>query len=63
MTVEDLINDPQDDFDPMRDYLAPGADPDCIYCHGRGYVSDWVPVPFGHGNCEMRTTCECLKEE
>lgn len=39
----------------------PGADPDCPYCHGQGYVIDWVPVPFGHGNCQMRTGCECLE--
>jgi hypothetical protein len=53
----------EDSGDEYRgERLDPNADPDCPYCHGTGYVSDWVPVPFGSGNCEMRTGCECLPD-
>lgn len=49
--------------DEYQERLDPKADPNCPSCGGRGYVSDWVPVPFGSGNCEMRTGCECLPDE
>jgi hypothetical protein len=54
---EDLRDDPQDTGD--RD-LAPGADPDCIYCHGQGYVTDWVD--YGSTTVPMNTGCECIAE-
>jgi hypothetical protein len=41
--------------------LMEGADPDCPMCHGEGYVTDWVPRPFGPGNVPMMTTCECVE--
>jgi len=41
----------------------PKADPDCPACHGLGYITDLVPVPFGSGNCVMQTGCECLADD
>ena len=36
-------------------------DPDCPHCHGSGEVEcvDWVPMPFGPGNCAMTTIEDC----
>jgi len=34
---------------------------DCPVCHGDGVVYDWVPIPFGSGNCRMLSGCDdCL---
>ncbi len=35
----------------------------CGACGGSGRVYDWVPVPFGVGNCQMPTDCDCLYED
>jgi hypothetical protein len=55
--------DEREGFDSGDRHVAPGADPDCPYCHGEGYVVDWVPMPFGSGNCQMRTGCECVADD
>lgn len=39
------------------------AKADCPACGGRGTVYDSVPVPFGVGNCQMETDCECPYED
>jgi hypothetical protein len=31
----------------------------CKSCGGSGTCRDWVPTPFGHGNCAMDTDCDC----
>lgn len=41
--------------------LNPLADPKCPACHGKGYVTDWVP--YGSGNVPMDTVCECVEDE
>ena len=42
----------------VTEYITP--DPNCKICHGRGEVYDWVPMPFGSGNCRMPTFCDCV---
>ena len=39
------------------------ADPECRNCRGRGEVYDFVPVPFGHGNCRMPSDCDCIYDD
>jgi len=36
---------------------------DCKACHGSGTVRDYVPTPFGSGNCAMDTYCDCAFED
>ena len=43
------------------EYITPN--PDCKACHGEGEVYDWVPMPFGSGNCRMPTFCDCVLEQ
>ena len=38
-------------------------DPNCKTCHGTGFVTDWVPMPFGSGNCSMETFCGCVEDQ
>lgn len=37
------------------------ANPDCHWCHGAGTVYDWVP--YGMGEVQMPTPCECLSRD
>lgn len=37
--------------------------PDCPLCHGYGELYDWVPMPFGTGNCRMPTGCDCIADQ
>lgn len=43
--------------------LQIAADPKCHYCYGSGYVTDWVPMPFGSGNTAMESICDCVLEQ
>lgn len=45
----------------MTQYIKP--DPNCKACYGTGVVTDWVPTPFGNGNCRMETFCNCVEEQ
>lgn len=47
----------------MTDTLRITPRPDCKACHGYGMVYDFVPVPFGSGNCAMPSYCECVEEQ
>lgn len=38
-------------------------DPNCKSCRGTGEVNDFVPVPFGVGNCAMPSLCSCIEEQ
>jgi len=37
--------------------------PDCPDCNGTGEIYDYVPVPFGVGNCAMPSLCWCIEEQ
>lgn len=49
-----------DQFDPQDDAreTAPGADPDCPYCHGSGKVYD--TVDWWGAAVSMESGCECV---
>ena len=34
--------------------------PACKACKGQGEVYDYVPAPFGSGNCAMASFCDCV---
>ena len=34
---------------------------DCPLCHGTGTLYDWVP--YGMGNVQMPTGCDCVAEQ
>jgi hypothetical protein len=56
----EIADSERDQRDEYRERLDPNADPDCPYCHGLGYVTDWVP--YGSTNVPMNTGCECLPD-
>ncbi len=35
----------------------------CPACKGSGVIYDSVPMPFGSGNCQMPSDCECAYED
>ena len=37
------------------------GNPDCPLCHGSGTLYDWVP--YGMGNVQMPTGCDCVAEQ
>lgn len=39
------------------------AKENCRDCHGSGETYDWVPVPFGNGNCQMPVSCGCWEDD
>lgn len=53
--------DEREGFDSGDRHLAPGADPDCKFCHGEGFVTDWVD--YGSTTVPMQTACECMPDD
>jgi hypothetical protein len=37
--------------------------PECKACHGSGEIIDFVPMPFGSGDCQMPSFCDCVIEQ
>jgi hypothetical protein len=50
-------------MDNYTDKLTVAAKAGCKFCGGEGWVVDWVPMPFGPGNCQMPSMCGCVEEQ
>lgn len=45
----------------IKNMPAFDGNPDCPLCHGSGTLYDWVP--YGMGDVQMPTGCDCVAEQ